>query len=80
MSDLPVLILTHETFVIFSLPCPVEEGSDRAALVGTWHPARVNPPHLPIQNAAAKNMYLSKTFGDIVTICVLSSGFLLSMP
>ncbi|KAK4829426.1 hypothetical protein QYF61_004301 [Mycteria americana] len=23
---------------------PTEEGSDRAALVGTWHPARVNPP------------------------------------
>ncbi|GAB0188783.1 interferon-induced protein with tetratricopeptide repeats 5-like [Grus japonensis] len=23
----------------------VNEGSDRAALVGTWPPARVNPPH-----------------------------------
>ena len=23
------------------------EGSDRAALVGTWHPARVNPPQGP---------------------------------
>ena len=30
---------------MFSLPCPAEQGSDRAALVGTWHPARVNPPH-----------------------------------
>ena len=47
MSVLPVLISTHEPFVIFSLPCPAEEGSDRAALVGTWHPARVNPPHQP---------------------------------
>ena len=44
MSDLPVLISTHKLFVIFSLPCPAEEGSDRAALVGTWCPARVNPP------------------------------------
>ncbi|GAB0208717.1 hypothetical protein GRJ2_003337400 [Grus japonensis] len=25
----------------------VNEGSDRVALVGTWSPARVNPPHLP---------------------------------
>ncbi|GAB0207717.1 AN1-type zinc finger protein 5-like [Grus japonensis] len=24
----------------------VEEGSDRAALVGTWHSATVNPPHV----------------------------------
>jgi len=30
----------------FSLPCPAEEASDRAAFVGTWHPARVTPPHL----------------------------------
>jgi len=27
---------------IFLFPCPVEQGSDRAALVGTWHPARLN--------------------------------------
>ncbi|GAB0188298.1 hypothetical protein GRJ2_001295100 [Grus japonensis] len=26
------------------LPCFVNEGSDRAALVGTWPPARLNPP------------------------------------
>ena len=44
LSDLPVLISTQEPFVIFSLPCPVEEGSDRAVLVGMLHPARVNPP------------------------------------
>jgi len=35
--------LTHETFDIFSLCCPAEEVSDRAALVSTWHPARINP-------------------------------------
>jgi len=40
--SLPVLILTHESFVIFSLPCPAEEVSDRVALVGTWRPARLN--------------------------------------
>lgn len=28
----PVLILTYESFIVFSLPCPAEEGSDRAAL------------------------------------------------
>ena len=50
MNDLPVLISTHEPFVLFSLPCPVEEGSDRAALVGTWHPARVNPPQRVIKH------------------------------
>lgn len=40
--DLPLLIWTHEPFT-FSLPCPVEGGSDRAALVGIWCPPRVNP-------------------------------------
>ena len=29
---------------IFSPPVPLRRGSDRAALVGTWHPARVNAP------------------------------------
>lgn len=30
----PVLILTHEeSFVVFSLPCPAEEESDREALM-----------------------------------------------
>jgi len=42
--SLPVLILTQEPFVLLSLPCPVEEGSDKATLLGIWHPARVNPP------------------------------------
>ncbi|CAM9285374.1 unnamed protein product, partial [Bubo scandiacus] len=27
--------------------------SDRAALVGTWHPARVNPPQYVIKNLLA---------------------------
>ena len=43
MNDLPVLISTHEPFVLFSPPVQVWRGSDRAALVGTWHLARVNP-------------------------------------
>lgn len=33
------------TFVILFLPHPAEEGS-RAASVGTWPPARVNPAQL----------------------------------
>lgn len=28
----------------FSLPNSAEEGNDRTAMVGTWHPARSNPP------------------------------------
>lgn len=48
MSDLS-LSLTHEPFVIFSLPCPDEGGCDRAASVGIWHPVRVIKPHLPQQ-------------------------------
>lgn len=31
-------ISTNKTFVIFSLPYPAKKGSDRVALVGTWHP------------------------------------------
>ena len=49
--SLPVLISTQEPFVTFSLPCAAEEGSDRAALVGTWRLARVNPPHTPWQHS-----------------------------
>lgn len=30
---LPFLILSHGPFILFSLPCPAEEGSDRTALV-----------------------------------------------
>lgn len=26
----------------------VHEGSDRVALVGPWHPAKVKPPELPV--------------------------------
>jgi len=43
--SLPVVISTLKPFIVFSHPCPAEEASDRAALVGTWCPARVNPPH-----------------------------------
>lgn len=39
-----VLIRTHEIFIIFFLPYPVEEGSNGEALVGTWHPDMVSPP------------------------------------
>jgi len=40
--SLPVLISTLEPCVMFPLPGPDEEGSDRAALVGTWHLSRPN--------------------------------------
>lgn len=42
----PVLISTHDLLTIFSLPCPVEEGSDGAALASTWHLAKVKPQKL----------------------------------
>jgi len=47
-GSLAVLISTHEPFITFSLPCPAQKGSDRAALVGTWHPARVKSPQNPV--------------------------------
>lgn len=37
--SLPALLSTHEPFVVFSVPCPAEEGSDRVALVGISCPA-----------------------------------------
>lgn len=39
------LILTHKPFVMFNLPSPAEEWSDRATLVGTWHSVGINPTH-----------------------------------
>lgn len=42
--SLCAFIPAQEPFDIFSLPCPVVEEIDRAALVGTWHAAKVNPP------------------------------------
>lgn len=38
------MLLIHEAFVIFSLPCSIEEENDRVALVGTWQPARAKLP------------------------------------
>lgn len=46
VSDLLVLILTHEHFTGFSLPCPAGEQSDGVGLVGTWSLNRDNPPQL----------------------------------
>lgn len=31
--------------ILFCLPHAAEQGSDKAALVGTWLPVKVNPPH-----------------------------------
>lgn len=42
--SLPVLVSIRKPFLLCSLPCPAEEGGDRVALVGSWHPSRVNPP------------------------------------
>jgi len=39
VTDLPVL-MTHEIFIIFSLPVLSKRGSDRAA----WWLAKVSPP------------------------------------
>lgn len=40
----PELISAHKTFTVQYLSCSAEEKSDRGALVGTWHPARVTHP------------------------------------
>lgn len=45
VGSLPALILTHEPFIISSLLCPAEEGSDTVVLVDTWHLVKVNAPH-----------------------------------
>lgn len=42
-GDRTLLISVHGHFVIFSLPHPVQEGSDRAPLWGTWHPHHIYP-------------------------------------
>lgn len=42
--SLPALFSMSLSLYFLSL-CPTGEGSDRMALVGTWHPARVKPPH-----------------------------------
>lgn len=41
MISLP--LWPREPFILFSLPCPVESRNYGVALVGAWHPARVNP-------------------------------------
>lgn len=50
--SLPVLISTHELFIILSspCPCPAEERNDRATLVGTRYSAMVNPLYAVLLN------------------------------
>lgn len=43
ISECGLLVLLSKDFVL-ALPCPAEEGSNGAGVVGTWHPANVNPP------------------------------------
>lgn len=40
----PCSYFNHKFFVVFFLPCPAEEESDRMALVGTWFPGSISPP------------------------------------
>lgn len=45
MSDLSLSLSQPTSLMLyFFLPCPAQEVSDKAALVGTWFPAKVNPP------------------------------------
>lgn len=53
----------------FSISCPPEEGSDRAALVCTWHPARVNPPQLEIKSRGRTEF--SENMSQVMLILVL---------
>lgn len=43
--------------LVFSIPSPSEEGSDRAALLGTGHPARVSPSQ-PYNTEAQTQMFV----------------------
>lgn len=42
--SLSVLISAHKAFITLFLLHPVVEEGERAVLVGTWHPASINPP------------------------------------
>lgn len=60
----------HKPSVMFSLPSPVAEGSDRDALVDAWCPARVSPQHLHrflVCYMASNNMHYLH-FGLAVTV------------
>lgn len=58
MSDLPVLIFTHELFHLIFSPCPIEEGETEHGRVGTWQTVKFNPPEsakctpIPNQNSS----------------------------
>lgn len=47
VRDLFLSLPWPKPFVLFSLPHPAEEGSDRVALLSTCRAARVKPTHLP---------------------------------
>jgi len=52
--SLPALSRPRSLSFYFLPPRPAEEESDRAALVSTWSPARVNPPKLLEQKEEPK--------------------------
>lgn len=61
--------LNTQTFVIFSLPYPAEEGSDRMALMGNWCPVRVNTHHTDkkgINSYLHREVFDGKGFFNVV--------------
>lgn len=55
--------------------CPAEEGSESLALVGTWHPARVNPP----QRGYLELLQSSKVVSTEKHILLLNSVVLITL-
>lgn len=58
----PALSFTHELFIVVSLPCPAEERSDKAALVG-------NQGQTP--TTTYLNVFSKKTALNSIMICLL---------
>lgn len=69
----PILISTHEPLVAFSFPCPAEEGSERAALVGTWCPSRFNHHNCKITQTIYSHLWINMNKGPCCGITNLSS-------
>lgn len=77
MNDLS-LSFAHEPFIIFSISCPVGEGSDREVLVGSRHPARVNPLELETaKESPSTRFFLLSTFSwELEGKALINLGFI----
>ena len=52
-----VLISTHKTFHLFFCHCLADEEEWESGLVGTWQPAKVNPPQLGYKQTTERTSF-----------------------